>query len=254
MATSKKQSQVSTIIAKSNYMNLEATLPKVIFFDAVGTLFGIKGSVGEIYGEIASKYGVIVSSQQLNHAFSKAFAQASPLAFERLDPLVIPQQEYQWWYEIVKSTFEQVDVLNKFKNFELFFQELYVYFATKKPWEVYIDTVNTLEKWQQNKVELGIVSNFDTRIYQVLELLKIKSYFTSITISSEVGSAKPNPIIFKTALAKHNCSPEQAWHIGDSLSEDYQGAKSVGIKAFLLERDKLNLYKKNQLPNLNSLG
>jgi putative hydrolase of the HAD superfamily len=235
-------------------MTLEATLPKVIFFDAVGTLFGIKGSVGEIYGEIASKHGVVVSSQEIDNAFSKAFSQASPLAFAGLDSLNIPQQEYQWWYGIAESVFEQVGILDKFKNFELFFQELYVYFATKKPWELYLDTINTLEKWQQNQVELGIISNFDTRIYQVLELLKIKPYFTSITISSEVGSAKPDPIIFKTALAKHNCSPEQAWHIGDSLNEDYQGAKSVGIKAFLLERDKLNLYKKNQLPNLNSLG
>jgi putative hydrolase of the HAD superfamily len=235
-------------------MNPESTLPKVIFFDAVGTLFGIKGSVGEIYGEIASKHGVVVSSQKLNDGFRKVFSQASPLAFHQLDPLIIPQQEYQWWYEIAKSTFAQVDTLNKFKNFELFFQELYVYFATKKPWYLYLDTINTLKKWQQNKVELGIISNFDSRIYQVLELLEIKSYFTSITISSEVGSAKPDPIIFQTALAKHNCTSEQAWHIGDSFSEDYQGAKSMGIKAFLLERDKLKLYKKNQLPNLNSLG
>ena len=32
--------------------------PKIIFFDAVGTLFGIKGSVGEVYKAIAKKYGL----------------------------------------------------------------------------------------------------------------------------------------------------------------------------------------------------
>lgn len=235
-------------------MNLKESFPKVIFFDAVGTLFGVRGSVGEVYSKIASKHGVFIASEKLNQAFNQVFDQASYLTFDRLDTMTIPQQEYQWWYEIIQSTFKQIQVINNFTDFELFFQELYVYFATKKPWYVYSDTINTLKKWQERKIELGIISNFDTRIYQVLELLELKSYFASITISSEVGAAKPDPIIFKTALAKHNCQPEQAWHIGDSLSEDYQGANSVGITAFLLQRDKLNLYTKNQLPNLNSLG
>lgn len=235
-------------------MNQHQALPKVIFFDAVGTLFGVKGSIGEVYKQIASKHGIEVSSDQINQAFGKNFSQAPPLAFGKLDPLAIPQQEYQWWYQVAKSTFIDVKVFEKFTDFELFFQELYVYFATKKPWYIYPDVINSLKSWQQKKVELGIISNFDTRIYQVLELLQLSSYFTSITISSEVGSAKPDSLIFKTALAKHNCLPEQAWHIGDSLREDYQGANALKIKAFLLERDKLKIQVKNQLPNLNSLG
>ena len=234
-------------------MNQHQTLPKVIFFDAVGTLFGIKGSVGDIYSQLASKYGVEVSSRELNRSFGKNFLQAPPLAFGKLDPLTLAQKEYEWWYRVAQSTFQQVKVLTKFTDFDLFFQELYVYFTTKKPWYIYPDVINCLERWQQKKIEIGIISNFDTRLYQVLELLQLKSYFSSITVSSEVGFAKPDPIIFEVALEKHNCLPEEAWHIGDSLREDYQGANAVNIKAFLLERDKLDLQVKNQLPNLNSL-
>ena len=234
-------------------MNQHQALPKVIFFDAVGTLFGIKGSVGEVYRQIARKYGVEASSEELDRSFGRNFTQAPPLAFGKLDSLTLARKEYEWWYQIAKSTFEQVKVFTKFTDFELFFQELYVYFTTKKPWYIYPDVINCLQRWQQKKIEIGIISNFDTRIYQVLELLQLKSYFSSITVSSEIGFAKPDPIIFKTALAKHNCQPEQAWHIGDSLREDYQGANAVKIKAFLLERDKLELQVKNQLPNLNSL-
>ena len=233
-------------------MSQEQTLPKVIFFDAVGTLFGVKGSVGKIYQQLASQHGVVVSAKDLDRAFGYAFTNSPTLAFETTNS--IPQQEYQWWYRVVKLTFQEAKVFHKFTNFELFFQELYVYFATKKPWNIYLDTVESLRCWQQKKVELGIISNFDTRIYQVLELLKLKSYFSSITISSESGSAKPDSLIFEKALRKHNCQPEQAWHIGDSLREDYQGANAVGIKAFLLKRDKQKTQVKNQLPNLNSLG
>lgn len=35
--------------------------PKVIFLDAVGTLFGVKGSVGTVYSQIAQDFGVEVS-------------------------------------------------------------------------------------------------------------------------------------------------------------------------------------------------
>ena len=235
-------------------MSQDRTLPKVIFFDAVGTLFGIKGSVGDVYSQIARKHGVIASPQELNRAFGKTFSQTPSLAFGEINPIDIPHKEYQWWYRVVCSSFQEVKILDKFTDFELFFQELYVYFATKKPWYVYPDVINCLQNWQQKKVALGIISNFDTRIDQVLELLQLKPYFTSVTLSSEAGFAKPNPKIFQAALTKHDCQPQQAWHIGDSFKEDYQGANAVGIQAFLLQRDKSKLEVENQLPNLNSLG
>lgn len=230
------------------------SLPKVIFFDAVGTLFGIRCSVGDIYCQIAHKYGVAASPDSLNQAFGKTFSRMTPLAFGAIDSTTISQQEYQWWYKVVKATFTELALFSEFTHFDLFFQDLYVYFGTKEAWYLYPETVICLQKWQQRDISLGIISNFDTRIYSVLELLEIKTYFDSITISSEAGFAKPKPEIFKVALAKHNCLPSQAWHIGDSFSDDYLGGKSAGIQAFFLTRDKIDTQVENQLPNLNSLG
>ncbi|NEO66893.1 MAG: hydrolase, partial [Moorea sp. SIO4G2] len=50
--------------------------PRVIFLDAVGTLFGVQGSVGEVYSAIANQFGVTVPASALNEAFVKAFASA----------------------------------------------------------------------------------------------------------------------------------------------------------------------------------
>jgi putative hydrolase of the HAD superfamily len=50
------------------------------------------------------------------------------------------------------------------------------------------------------------------------------------------GFAKPDPQIFVAALQKHSCDAKDAWHIGDSFRQDYQGAKAAGIRAILLER------------------
>ncbi|MGK7898557.1 MAG: HAD-IA family hydrolase, partial [Xenococcus sp. (in: cyanobacteria)] len=203
---------------------MNKSLPKVIFFDAVGTLFGVKDSVGAAYSAIALNYGVEVAPQELDLAFRQSFATAEPLAFGNSDRETIIQKEFDWWKKIAITTFKEARVLDDFTDFDNFFQELYVYFATEKPWFIYPEVLDVLEDWQQKQIPLGIISNFDTRIYQLLKILNLEKYFSSITISSEVGAAKPESKIFRAALAKYSCQPEQAWYIGDSFIEDYQGA------------------------------
>jgi putative hydrolase of the HAD superfamily len=227
--------------------------PTVIFFDAVGTLFGVRGSVGEVYRSLALEFGIKVDTITLEHAFRDSFQAASPPVFPGVEPEKIPQQEFAWWKAIATSTFAKVGKLEQFADFECFFDRLYAHFATQKPWFVYPDVVPTLQNWQQQGVELGIISNFDTRLYPVLKQLDLEQFFTSITISSLVGAAKPAREIFGAALAKHGCPPEQAWHIGDSLTQDYRGAKQVGIKSFWLNRFQPVGIAENQLPNLSSL-
>ena len=212
--------------------------PKVIFLDAVGTLFGIRGSVGEVYSAIARLASVDVSAQSLNEAFGQSFKASQPPAFPGIDEEQIPEMEFQWWEAIARETFEQVGVLDQFSDFRTFFTQLYAHFATVEPWYVYSDVLPALKNWRQKGIELGIVSNFDTRLYTVLELLELKDFFASITISSTAGAAKPDSKIFTAALQKHHCLGQQAWHIGDSLEEDYYGAKAAGLRPFLLERSK----------------
>ncbi len=57
------------------------TPPRVIFFDAAGTLFYVKGSVGEVYLSLARKYGVTADRDTIQHAFVKAFDAAPPPVF-----------------------------------------------------------------------------------------------------------------------------------------------------------------------------
>ncbi|MGK7915391.1 MAG: HAD-IA family hydrolase [Prochloraceae cyanobacterium] len=212
--------------------------PKVIFLDAVGTLFGVRESVGEVYSAISRQVGVDVSASAVDLAFSQSFKASVPLAFPGIEPEKIPQLEFQWWQAIAQATFARVGVLDQFSDFNDFFRQLYAHFATSEPWYVYSDVFPSLTNWQEKGIMMGVISNFDSRIYQVLELLGLKNFFSSITISSAVGAAKPDRKIFTTALDKHNSIAQQAWHIGDSFKEDYYGAKAAGIKSFLLQRLK----------------
>ncbi|ACK64767.1 REG-2-like, HAD superfamily (subfamily IA) hydrolase [Rippkaea orientalis PCC 8801] len=227
--------------------------PKVIFLDAVGTLFGIRGTVGEIYSAIAANSGVESSPQLLDLAFYQSFKNAPPLAFSGVDTLAVMDLEYHWWKTLAQETFSQVELLDKFRDFDVFFRELYDHFSTASPWFVYEDVFSSLNHWQKQGIALGIISNFDSRIYEVLDLLGLTHFFSTITISSTTGAAKPDSKIFKVALEKHDCKPDQSWHIGDSLKEDYEGAKSVGLQAFLLQRNPATPHGKQVINTFEDL-
>ncbi|MBW4616497.1 MAG: HAD family hydrolase [Desmonostoc vinosum HA7617-LM4] len=210
--------------------------PKVIFLDAVGTLFGVKGSVGEVYSQMAQDFGVNVSAEILNTTFIESFKAAPPPIFLDTDKQDIPQREFDWWRIIALNTFESAGVLKEFSDFSAFFSELYIHFGTAEPWFVYPDVSSALINWQQQGIELGVLSNFDSRIYSVLQGLGLRTFFKTITISTQARAAKPDPQIFAVALKKHKCLPEEAWHIGDSITEDYYGAKAAGLKAVWIDR------------------
>ncbi|MEG4014115.1 MULTISPECIES: HAD-IA family hydrolase [unclassified Microcoleus] len=236
-------------------------MTKVFFLDAAGTLFDVRGSVGEVYGKFARSWGVTVSNEDLNTAFFQSFADSNPMAFPGRELAKIPQLEFEWWQAVCANAFQRAGVFNQFSDFPKFFAELYAHFATAEPWFVYPDVFPALNKWQQQGIELAVVSNFDSRIYAVLKALNLAEYFTSVTISTEVGAAKPQSQIFTAALQKHNCIAENVLHIGDSFKADYCGAKNAGINAIWLNRQqekidsgKLNLtdfQKVEEFPSLD---
>ena len=213
-------------------------MTQVIFLDAAGTLFDVRGSVGEVYGKFARSWGITVSNEDLNTAFFQSFASASPMAFPGRELAKIPQLEFEWWQAVAAKAFQIAGVFNQFSDFPKFFAELYAHFATAEPWFVYPDVLPALNKWQQQGIELAVVSNFDSRIYAVLKALNLAEYFTSVTISTEVGAAKPDSQIFTAALQKHNSIAENVLHIGDSFKADYCGAKAAGLKAIWLNREQ----------------
>ena len=51
--------------------------------------------------------------------------------------------------------------------------------------------------------------------------------------SAEVGAAKPDPAIFARALALAGVRAEEAWHVGDSVDADVEGALAAGLRPVL---------------------
>ncbi len=211
--------------------------PKLIFFDAVGTLFGVSGTVGEIYGQFARQWGIEIDPGQLNAAFIQSFKAAPRASFADASAQDLPRLEYEWWRAIARNSFGQVGVLSQLSDFDTFFQPLFDHFAKADPWFVYPEVPQALAQLQARGFKLAILSNFDSRLYAVLKALDLAQWFTSVTLSTQMGAAKPEGAIFAAALANHDGLPAQAWHVGDSWQEDYEGAIAAGLTGIWLNRD-----------------
>ena len=210
--------------------------PLVIFFDAVGTAFGVRDGVGVQYAKRADRVGVTVSAAVLESVFYDTFKAAGSSVFPLASADVIPKLEFEWWRSVVFDTFDRVGVINQFESFDEFFEDLFQYFETAEPWVIYPETIVVLESLKTLGISIGMISNFDSRLHSVLRSLSLDHYFQSVTISTEVGCAKPNGKIFTIALSKHNCEAHQAWHVGDSFKDDYTSATAMGLRGIWVDR------------------
>ncbi len=209
---------------------------KVIFFDAAGTLFHVRGSVGDVYLRYAEKYGVSRTEKSLtalNAAFHRVFQDAPPPIFAVTEPAELKRCERLWWFDIVHAVFYRVGM---FEGFDEYFEEVFEAFADAQHWSLYPETLQVLKDFKTQGMELGIISNFDTRLFHVLRGLGVTELFDTVTISTLAGSVKPSPHIFRVALDKHVVDPEEAIHVGDSLTDDVKGACGARMAGVWLDR------------------
>jgi putative hydrolase of the HAD superfamily len=208
---------------------------KVIFFDAVGTLIETRASVGEIYSRVAREFGFEAEPRILQQNFAHSFRLQPPLAFPAGTPeAALAALEKGWWRNLVDAVFTD---LGSFPLFDQFFDEIFERFRGRDFWRVYDDVAPALEELKRRGLKLGVISNFDSRLYDVLKACSLDHFFDSVHVSTRVGAAKPDPAIFQSALSYHAVEPRRAWHIGDSFREDVEGAMAAGVNAVLLDRD-----------------
>ena len=210
---------------------------RVVFFDAANTLFHVKGSVADIYLHHAVQFGFAPKPDSLiaiKQAFGRAFQEAPPPIFAPTDPTQLKQSERLWWFDIVHNVFYRVGM---FEGFDEFFDHVFRLFGEAHAWTLYPETLTVLTALRERGYELGVVSNFDSRLFPVMRGLGISGLFDTVTISSMAHSAKPAPKIFELALEKHAVDPDEAAHVGDSLRDDVEGATKAGLKGILLDRE-----------------
>ena len=191
---------------------------RLVTFDFLGTLAGLRSkvTVGHFYASEAKKVGFDAGLRHvggLNSAFLSAFREISLKhpnfgAQEGLD-------SYQWWRQVVVNTvinselvlpspeLEQQQAEKKeyqVQRLDMLAKNLYQLFSGRACYQCFPETKMVLQNLQSRHVKLGVISNSDERLHNVLKELGLGDYFSFTVTSKEVKAEKPMKEIFCKAL------------------------------------------------------
>jgi putative hydrolase of the HAD superfamily len=117
--------------------------------------------------------------------------------------------------------------------------------------ELYEDTLPVLTELRAYGLGLGLVSNTGRDLAEFVAHHRLD---VDVAIASRAhGKAKPDPSIFAAALARLEVEPAAAAMVGDSLQDDVEGARALGMLAFLVDRDGRHPEWEGRLPSLYAL-
>ncbi len=79
---------------------------------------------------------------------------------------------------------------------------------------------------------VGVISNWPPSLPRLLAYHDLGPFHV-VACSGPLRRAKPDPGIFRWALAQAGVAPSEAWHVGNEPALDYRPAEAVGMRAIL---------------------
>lgn len=108
------------------------------------------------------------------------------------------------------------------------------------------DALSTLEAVRSAGYKTALLTNGPRDMQRdKIARFELEQYFDVIVIEGEFGHGKPESEVFNHALATVDVTSAEAWHIGDNLYADVGGAKSVGVHATWIHRERLKIPEEN---------
>jgi putative hydrolase of the HAD superfamily len=101
--------------------------------------------------------------------------------------------------------------------------------------ELYEDVLPTLAELRSRGLKLGLVSNTarDLERFVAHHKLDVDAALSSRTH----GRVKPHESIFRAVLSQLEVAPVEALMVGDTVEDDVEGARALGMRALLLDRE-----------------
>jgi putative hydrolase of the HAD superfamily len=197
-----------------------------VLFDAVGTLIFPQPPVADAYFAAAARFGSRLSAAEIQERFA--------LALERNFAggcTTSEANERSRWQSIVREVIADIP-----RDIEAAFEQLWRHFADARHWRLYDDAASTLSALQRRGFLLGIASNFDGRLKNIVAGHAALSACEGIFISSDIGYSKPDARFFRGVQERLGVEPAEIALVGDDEACDFQAAIAAGWRAIHLDR------------------
>jgi len=224
------------------------TLIRAVLFDAGATLLYPDPPVEEVYGRIFAEEGARFSSEELRDALTAIWIEVQREG--PADRYGGVRGEPEFWRGFLGRVRRLLDGGSLSEDA---FARLSHHFRDPSAWALYPDVLPTLEALRTRGLLLAVVSNWDSHLPHLLELCGLSPFFQIVSVSAVEQTGKPEPEIFRRTCERLGVSPAEALHVGDSLREDYEGARGAGLEAVLLDRKDQHRAVRDRIRSLEEL-
>lgn len=209
--------------------------PKLVTFDCAQTLLDVTYRVDTFARSCCEEIGIDLPSA--------AFDRYRQLYFSRLPSYLAvnqtrdPAQGDAWWRELSRDWLAQEGldldhaVALTETSHRIGFRPGSIIFR------LYEDVVPCLDRLRAAGVRVAVISNWDYSLHRALAIFDLNRRFECVLASLEEGVEKPDPRLFHICLSKLGVAPADALHVGDSLTDDVEGARNAGLRAVRIVRD-----------------
>lgn len=228
---------------------------KFILFDAVSTVIYPEPDVFTAYHWHAVNFGTQLTRDEVKAGFHKLrqelFDSELPpesIDFDAIELVSSDQIEFDLWRCLVERLFTDVkDPLG-------LFHALWSHFALASSWRVFEDVEPCWQQLKTTGFQIGIASNFDSRLFELCKQLSPLDQADFIACSAKSGYRKPDKRFFETIRSQLGTS-ECPIMIGDDRANDFLAPEHLGWQSFLIDRNRSHACNRTlnsllQLPKL----
>ena len=222
---------------------------EMVFLDAGETILHPHPSFAELFAQICARRGRVVTAAQVE-AIQQALApHLVDLAEDTgvAGPSLSAEGSETFWTYLYRRFLRELGIED-----EELVAELYERFSSSASYRLFDDVLPALDELSRAGLRLGLISNFEGWLEEMLVELEVGHLFDPKVISGTAGVEKPDPRIYEIALEEAGVAAGSCLHVGDSPVLDVDPARLVGMRAVLL--DRFGRYPHVDVVAIGSLG
>lgn len=204
-----------------------------VFFDAGETLLRPYPSFPVLFARTLRGHGIEVDS-----------AEVEPVLYGRVRDLVSVAQEAgvsnptlsedasrTMWTHLYRRCLRDLGVRD-----DGLAGELYAVFSSSSSYRLFDDALPALRRLSSDGYRLGLISNFEGWLEEMLVEMEVGHLFDVAVISGVEGVEKPDVRIFELAVERAGIEASAGVHVGDLPAMDVEPARAAGLNAVLIDR------------------
>jgi putative hydrolase of the HAD superfamily len=224
---------------------------RAILFDAGETLVHPSPSFPALFTSVLSADGHVRSDADVLEASRTVFHRFSEAARDGDLWTTSAERSAAFWKDVYARMLEALGL----PGADGLRDRLYATFTDLTNYALFDDVAPMLDVLVRPDLTLGIVSNFEAWLEDLLGHLGVRDRFPVRAISGIEGVEKPDPAIFERALARAGVEASDAAYVGDNPEFDVDPARALGMTPVLIDRrDRFPAHDGARIADLRDLA